>query len=61
MNETEKRFEEFIESYLVSEDGGWTKATDAGSPFPMGENKGAAGIVGEYSKKAGTMVHLTEL
>lgn len=30
MNETEKRFEEFIESYLVSEDGGWTKATDAG-------------------------------
>lgn len=30
MNETEKRFEEFIESYLVSENGGWTKATDAG-------------------------------
>ena len=30
MNETEKRFEEFIETYLVSEDGGWTKATDAG-------------------------------
>lgn len=30
MNETEKRFEEFIESYLVSGDGGWTKATDAG-------------------------------
>lgn len=29
MNETEKRFEEFIESYLVSEGGGWTKATDA--------------------------------
>ena len=28
--ETEKRFEEFIETYLVSEDGGWTKATDAG-------------------------------
>ena len=27
----------------------------------MGENKGAASIVGEYSKKAGTMVHLTEL
>ena len=23
MNETEKRFEEFIESYLVSENGGW--------------------------------------
>ena len=30
MNETEKRFEEFIETYLVSENGGWTKATDAG-------------------------------
>ena len=30
MNETEKRFEEFIESYLISEDGGWVKATDAG-------------------------------
>ena len=27
----------------------------------MGENKGAASIVVEYSKKAGTMVHLTEL
>ena len=31
MNETEKRFEEFIETYLVSEDAVWTKATDAGS------------------------------
>lgn len=30
MNETEKAFEEFIESYLISEDGGWIKATDAG-------------------------------
>ena len=30
MNETEKRFEEFIEAYLISEKGGWTKATDAG-------------------------------
>ena len=30
MNETEKRFEEFIESYLVSEEGGWIKATDDG-------------------------------
>lgn len=30
MDESEKRFEEFIESYLVSEEGGWTKATDAG-------------------------------
>ena len=25
-----KTFEAFIESYLISEDGGWTKATDAG-------------------------------
>lgn len=30
MNESEKTFEEFIESYLISEDGGWKKATDAG-------------------------------
>lgn len=30
MNESEKTFEEFIESYLISEDGGWEKATDAG-------------------------------
>ena len=30
MNESEKSFEEFIESYLISEEGGWTKATDAG-------------------------------
>ncbi len=30
MNESERTFEEFIESYLVSEEGGWTKATDAG-------------------------------
>lgn len=30
MNENEKTFEEFIESYLISEEGGWTKATDAG-------------------------------
>lgn len=30
MNESEKTFEEFIESYLISEDGGWAKATDAG-------------------------------
>ncbi|WP_455154875.1 type I restriction endonuclease subunit R [Stomatobaculum longum] len=30
MNESEKAFEEFIESYLISEEGGWTKATDAG-------------------------------
>ena len=29
MNESEKTFEEFIESYLISEDGGWAKATDA--------------------------------
>ena len=30
MNESEKTFEEFIESYLISEDGGWAKATDVG-------------------------------
>jgi type I restriction enzyme R subunit len=30
MNETEKHFEEYIESYLISEEGGWTKATDEG-------------------------------
>lgn len=30
MNESEKTFEEFIESYLISEEGGWTRATDAG-------------------------------
>ena len=30
IDESEKRFEEFIEAYLISEEGGWTKATDAG-------------------------------
>ena len=30
MDESEKTFELFIESYLTSEEGGWTKATDAG-------------------------------
>lgn len=30
MNESEKTFEEFIESYLISEEGGWTKETDEG-------------------------------
>ena len=30
MDESEKTFEEFIESYLISEEGGWTKATDEG-------------------------------
>lgn len=30
MDESEKTFEEFIESYLISEEGGWTRATDAG-------------------------------
>lgn len=30
MNESEKTFEEFIESYLISGEGGWTRATDAG-------------------------------
>lgn len=30
MNESEKTFEGFIESYLISGEGGWTMATDAG-------------------------------
>lgn len=30
MSENEKRFEEHIEGYLISDEGGWTKATDAG-------------------------------
>lgn len=30
MDESEKTFEAFIESYLISEEGGWTKATDEG-------------------------------
>lgn len=30
MDESEKNFEAFIEAYLISEEGGWTKATDAG-------------------------------
>lgn len=30
MDEREKIFEGFIESYLISEEGGWTRATDAG-------------------------------
>lgn len=30
MDEREKIFEGFIESYLISEEGGWAKATDAG-------------------------------
>lgn len=30
MNESEKTFEEFIESYLISKEGGWMKVTDAG-------------------------------
>ena len=29
MDESEKHFEEHIESYLISDEGGWTKATDA--------------------------------
>lgn len=28
MNETEKHFEEYIENYLISTEGGWSKATD---------------------------------
>lgn len=30
MSDTEKAFEEHIEAYLISESGGWTKATDEG-------------------------------
>ena len=30
MDESEKTFEAFIEAYLISEEGGWIKATDAG-------------------------------
>ena len=30
MNETEKHFEEYIENYLISPEGGWMKATDMG-------------------------------
>lgn len=30
MNETEKHFEEYIENYLISPEGGWMKATDVG-------------------------------
>ena len=30
VNETERHFEEYIESYLTSDKGGWSKATDAG-------------------------------
>lgn len=30
MDEREKIFEEYIENYLISEEGGWTKATDEG-------------------------------
>jgi len=40
MNENERTFEEFIESYLISEEGGWAKATDAG--YTSGESRGMA-------------------
>ena len=30
MSETEKQFESDIEAFLISPDGGWTKASDAG-------------------------------
>ena len=43
MNETEKRFEEFIENYLISEKGGWTKASDAG--YCSDESKDRAVVV----------------
>lgn len=38
MDEREKIFEGFIESYLISEEGGWAKATDAG--LRSEENRG---------------------
>lgn len=40
MNETEKLFESKIEEYLISEEGGWQKATDSG--FRSEEYKGMA-------------------
>ena len=30
LNESEQHFEEYIENYLISEEGGWKKATDEG-------------------------------
>ena len=30
ISENERRFEKYIESYLISDDGGWEKATDEG-------------------------------
>lgn len=40
MNENEKAFEEYIEGYLISEEGGWAKATDAG--YTSEESRGMA-------------------
>lgn len=40
MNESERTFEEYIESYLTSDEGGWTKATDAG--YRSEESRGMA-------------------
>ncbi|MHB8963233.1 MAG: type I restriction endonuclease subunit R [Saccharofermentanales bacterium] len=40
MNENEWVFEEFIESYLISEEGGWAKATDVG--YISDESRGMA-------------------
>lgn len=40
MADTEKQFESDIETFLISDEGGWTKATDAGYRSP--ESKGMA-------------------
>ncbi|HOO52535.1 MAG TPA: type I restriction endonuclease [Alphaproteobacteria bacterium] len=40
MNENERVFEEFIESYLISEEGGWAKATNDG--YTSEESRGMA-------------------
>jgi len=40
MKENELVFEEFIESYLISEEGGWSKATDVG--YTSDESRGMA-------------------
>lgn len=40
MDESEKHFEAYIESYLISKAGGWTKATDAG--YCSEESRGMA-------------------
>ncbi len=39
MPNTEKQFETDIESYLISDDGGWTKASDQGYSTPEGKTR----------------------